>query len=435
MSATHHRCRQAALALALGCAGLGTGQVSASGVDGAARIVVVPLVMVSPQRESLVTLTNAGPEPFEVQGLYVGADGTPARGEHACIALPLPAGASRTVPLSVLCPEVRGTDAEDFGYVEFVSRGDAHLSFSATSWVETDKGRTFAIDGVPVGAFDPSQDNDAALRVQALDGEVLDPLNPQPLERRVLCYAATRDEPKDVTWVLDKGRQGQPIALQLGPRQMVRLDALAAAGLAPGLHTRTSADLRARDAALVIAGCAVEDVSSHTLDYRLAQTEAPLDTARLRHVALDTGVVAGPWIFASGWGTPAQPFKVVLSTYLHRDDQVRCRLVQPTRVSPQFDPTPWLELRVVDPDGAVRAGGDRATDSGEFSTGVRNALSGGYRNRWAIEISLDEASQAQVPYPTNQPPGLWGLECWSAAGMSQPLPVATHAAGGFADDF
>jgi hypothetical protein len=190
----------------------------------------------------------------------------------------------------------------------------------------------------------------------------------------------------------------------------------------------------AADPALVIAGCGIEDVSTNTLDWHPAQTRAPLDGARQRHVESDTGVFFGPYAFAYSWGTPAAPVKVVLSTYLQTDDHVRCRLIQPVRLSPNFDPTPWLELRVVDPDGVVRAGGDRAIDTGEFVTGVRNGFAGGYRNRWSIEISLDEASQAAVPYPGTLP-GVWGVACDSAAGMSTLLPVGPHAGGGFADDF
>src|SRR6187402_1023700 len=50
---------------------------TATGVDGAGRIVVVPLVMSDAHRESVLTLTNAGPEPLTIDALYVGATGTP----------------------------------------------------------------------------------------------------------------------------------------------------------------------------------------------------------------------------------------------------------------------------------------------------------------------------------------------------------------------
>jgi hypothetical protein len=433
LSFDRHRLQPGWAVLALAGA-LAPAPARASGVDGAARIVVVPWVVAGLSRESLSTVFNPGPEAIQVEGLYVGGEGTPARGPHACTRLDLQPEHTRTVPLSALCPDARVTDAENWGYLELTSGGDSRLTFSASSWVETDQGHTFAVEGYPVGAFDPSQSNDDALRVLGLRGEVVDPANPQPIEERLVCFVATRDESKDVKLGIDRGHFGQTVPVSLAPRQMQRIDLLVAAGFPPGRHTDWAADVFAADPALVIAGCGIEDVSTNTLDWHPAQTRAPLDGARQRHVESDTGVFFGPYAFAYSWGTPAAPVKVVLSTYLQTDDHVRCRLIQPVRLSPNFDPTPWLELRVVDPDGVVRAGGDRAIDTGEFVTGVRNGFAGGYRNRWSIEISLDEASQAAVPYPGTLP-GVWGVACDSAAGMSTLLPVGPHAGGGFADDF
>ena len=49
--------------------GAGSSGARASGVDGAGRIVVVPLVFSGPDRESLITMTNPGPEPLSRQGI------------------------------------------------------------------------------------------------------------------------------------------------------------------------------------------------------------------------------------------------------------------------------------------------------------------------------------------------------------------------------
>ena len=77
-----------------------------------------------------------------------------------------------------------------------------------------------------------------------------------------------------------------------------------------------------------------------------------------------------------------------------------------------------------------------STPTAPSSTGERNSLAfGRYETRWLIEISLDEDAHAQVPFPSNQPFGLWALACQSAAGMSSPIPVADHAGKGFPDNF
>ena len=79
---------------------------TATGVDGAGRIVVVPLVMSDAHRESVLTLTNAGPEPLTIDALYVGATGTPLAGPHACKEQGLAPDGSTTVRLRDLCPDL-----------------------------------------------------------------------------------------------------------------------------------------------------------------------------------------------------------------------------------------------------------------------------------------------------------------------------------------
>ena len=134
-------------------------------------------------------------------------------------------------------------------------------------------------------------------------------------------------------------------------------------------------------------------------------------------------------------GAPWQ--KQVLSTYLYPEDQVRCWLEPPTWVNMphfNFDPTPWYEMHVFDPDGNLRAGGDWVTDTGVFNTGHRNELNQRrVDNRWLIEISVNEDAVAQVPFPSGYCCN-WHLRCSSGAGMSRPVKVWKHSGRGFRDD-
>ena len=78
-----HRMRESARVVgrAIGMAALGVLSLSvdgahATGVDGAGRILIVPVVVSSPTRESVITITNAGTEDLRLRGTFVGAEGT-----------------------------------------------------------------------------------------------------------------------------------------------------------------------------------------------------------------------------------------------------------------------------------------------------------------------------------------------------------------------
>src|SRR3954470_18940757 len=94
----------AARVLMLWAALFGAGSwAGASGVDGAGRIVVVPLVFNGQDRQSMITLTNGGPEPITLETRYVGADQTPHPGLSACDPVKLAPVESVTVSLSKVC--------------------------------------------------------------------------------------------------------------------------------------------------------------------------------------------------------------------------------------------------------------------------------------------------------------------------------------------
>jgi hypothetical protein len=424
---------------------------AASGVDGAARTIVIPLVMNGPDRASSITITNPGRETIEIETLYIPARGTPAwnivhgPGAIACQSVKLDPENTVTLGLESLCPATATRDAENYGYLELHSGGDSAKLFFASSWNETRTGYSFAVDGYPVGAFDPSRVSTPAIP--------LVPPFPMPglrvvglqtsqsggfFSERIMCYAASLQEPKRVELIPHVGGVAlAPVAIALKPREMERIDVTGM--IRGGSASNVTVEFSASDAGQLVGGCAVESEELKTLDFRPAHTLHPRDMSRLREVAEDSGLAAGPYVFAYTWsntlvGDPRST-KVVLSSYVQTDDEVQCRLEQPSGIYPNFDPTPWLELRVVDPEGNVRAGGNGVKDTGKFSTGVRNSLKNGYQNRWLIEISFDEDHQAQQSWPTSEKTGGWGLRCFSAAGMSHPLLVGHDDFTAFKDDF
>jgi hypothetical protein len=379
----------------------------ASGVDGAGRIVVIPLVVNGPERHSVITLTNAGAEPMRIGVLYVGADGTPAVGSRTCQDQSLAASGSLTLSLPDLCGLPSKPDAEDFGYLEMTSTGDSRLTFFATSRVETTSGVISAIPGQPIGAFGPA----SKLRVIGLRTFFHEPL---------VCDVATLSQDKELDISLRDNRTlfGQ-MHVVLPARHVMRIDARALG--APAHMDQLRVEIDSKDDSILVAGCILDHARTEAVAYHPAQTPEPSDVARLRSVDVHEELQEGPHPIGYPWDFKN---KVVLSTYLRSNDNVQCFLA-PTPIYTGFDPSPYLELQVRDPDGKVVAGGDGVKDTGVFRTGPRGRYAG---QRWWIEISFDEATT----WPKAQPYGGWGLRCDSAAGMSEP--IAVDQAGNL-DDF
>src|SRR5688500_6794493 len=77
---------------------------AANGVDGAGRIVIVPLVMKAPGIESLVTATNTGPQRLVISSTLYPADGTAPTGTVIpCSDFDLEPWGSRSTRLEDLC--------------------------------------------------------------------------------------------------------------------------------------------------------------------------------------------------------------------------------------------------------------------------------------------------------------------------------------------
>lgn len=399
----------------------------AAGVDGAGRVVVVPLVVTSEQRESLVTLVNTGSERVRVTGLYVGMEGTmraaSVMGPIACDPQEIPPEGSLAMELRDLCPNVRTTDGEQMGYLELESDADAHANFFATSAVNTKTSATFGVAGYPVGAFDTArlgvtdQFQVAGLRTRAGTDENL------------VCYVASLDEAKKVDMLLldDTGNQlGSRATYSLDPRRMQRFDVVFDARLSRADRDNLSVTFRSGDAAQIVAGCGPVRPALNVLGYQPAQALNPSDRARLRQVNVFAGQQVGPLNLAVGWMHTlvgdAETNQVILNTYLRSDDQVRCRLIPwvgPTGLTRPSDQ--WTEIRMFDPNGVVIAGGNGAKDTGLVSTNPRGRYAPGTTQRYRIAISFDEDAHAAQPWPFGAGQGVWGVHCESGSGMSEPF--------------
>jgi hypothetical protein len=415
----------------------------ATGVDGAGRVVIVPLVVSLSDRQSEITITNAGPGGILIHSVYVGAEGTmlaaSTNGVITCVDQEVPPQGSVSVLLSDLCPDVPmpNLDGNNFGYLELTSddKGDPPL-FYASSTVDNGS-ESFGIAGQPAGAFDPA--STTGLRVLGLrtDGSF-------PRAEDLTCYVATLNEGKTIRVSLFDGASKMlgTNTVTLAARRMRRLDIPTLLRLG-GNATRTNlwADFASSSPGLLIAGCAIEQTSGGRIAYQPGQTPRPTDRARLRNVYVSADLHPGPFNMPApfAWHQNGPQLKTILTTYLRTDDIVRCRFEAPDYFTYQCpaafpfcngpkDPSPWYEIQMRAPDGRVIAG-PGVSDTGYFHTGHRGQYPAAAGQRWQIELSWNEA-MPNGGWPFSKIPGHWGLRCESAAGMSEPLPLQ-----GGPDDF
>jgi hypothetical protein len=393
----------------------------ASGVDGAGRIVVVPLVFNGRDRQSMITLTNGGGEPITLATRYVGADQTPHAGLNPCDPVHLAPVESVTISLSKVC-NLPPPDIEDFGYLEFQSSGDSRITFFATSIVWSNGSQeTSSIIGEPIGAFTPGWPNSYVLGLRT-EGPG------SPSGEKLTCFVGAFDLDKTIMLELADGANtnlGTLFGVKVPARHMVAFDMAGALGLPAAARDNLHLLTGATDNASAVVGCAMMHPSTLAVAWQPAQSDAARDVSRLHVVDVHSELLEGPYHIGSVWthsligGSGTLDRKVTLSTYLQADDALRCFVER----DPNFtDWSPWLELQVRAPDGTVVAGGNGARDTGIFQTGARGFYKPSLGNRWYIDISLDEDAFKMGGTP-HQDAGAWGLHCESAAGMSEPIGV------------
>jgi hypothetical protein len=432
----------------IACALSATGGVQAASLDGAGRIVILPFAVSGPQRESTIYITNPSDKRLTAHALYVGAEGTPFASSQGgvvfCTSTPLDPGQSVATTLSSLCP-ISTADVENMGYVRFIVFGGFDAApIEVSSLVDVRGGAHFAVDAVPTAAFDPGRtigERERTLRVRDLIGDVQPTM---PVELFAHCAVATQGEAKEVIVQLQEYSTGVAVpvgnlmSVSLAPWRMEILgDIFRRAGLPAGRSANVTAEFYAApgpsptsfaDGAALIAWCSVEDRASRHEDVRLAETPAPRDHGRWRGVVrADSEFGVGPFHF--GYALPLGT-KARMSVYLRHEDRVRCHLTESV-LKPNAGVVPWQELRVIDPDGNVVAGGNDQSDTGIFFTGPKNGTGRGVNGRWTLEISWREGLPGDFSgIPKRHRFNVFGIECTSTNGLSQLLPLDTGS-----DDF
>ena len=197
--------------------------------------------------------------------------------------------------------------------------------------------------------------------------------------------------------------------LNLAPGAYVRLlDIFTAAGAAAGDYN--DAQLKIEELNLdtslgepgLISFCTVQDNTSFGADFRIAKQELgagglsfPGDVigAQDNHVARETLVTADGVgrNFEIGTGASANTHVI----YFRHPDYVQCEVIDPNTGNRALAPY-GLEMRMLDQDGLVIAGGDNVTGWSDVYLGDKTDRNSGANTRYTIEVEDSQTNTGSV---------------------------------------
>ena len=152
----------------------------------------------------------------------------------------------------------------------------------------------------------------------------------------------------------------------------------------------------------IISFCTVQDNTSFGADFRIAKQEVgnggmayPGDSlgAQDNHVARETLVDADAVGRAFEIGTGASANTHVI--YFRHPDYVQCEVINPStglRAVAGYG----LEIRLLDPDGVVVAGGDNITGWSDVFLGDKTERNGGANPRYTVEVEDSQVNTGAV---------------------------------------
>jgi hypothetical protein len=395
-----NRLIKAASAAALLCAF--NGQVAAQSANGFASIVQLPVVVSSATFHSTMLVHNPNAADTAVRFTYYGANGTALAGEHACGDTTIPAGSTVQLDVAELC-SLTGASGSQFGSLRAYELSDAVRPIGIYSRVQAFSGNGFSVEGFPIGNFA----NDLGESV------VLGLVNQAAAPGyQTNCFVSSLGEAVTVDMVLkdaSNAQLGSAQSFSLGANEMIRVvDVFTAVGAPAGDYTNVRAEFTkgvTNGNPSYAAFCTVQNNTSFDADFRIAKTVRP-DDATVVYSATQNKDGMGNLL-----AVPAGA-KQIFGVYLRHPDFVSCRVVG--------NGNPNLEVRLVDPSGAVAAGGDDVEEFSEFYLGEKSTRGDGSNGMWKVEVGSRDGLGS-----TN-----YVLKCTSGNGANRPILI-----GNVADDF
>ena len=404
MTATYRLCLAGSLFLGLGLSGGALAQTT----DGYHSIQIFPVVVDTASFTQRFNFRNPNDVQVSITPKYYPAQGT-SSGILTCPDIVIQGGKTATfTSLRQICPSLAA--GSQFGFLYTSELSPSSLPYAGFSRVANPQGNGFSVEAFPAHTFTSADSVINGLRRRAASG-------PNPAFQ-TNCFIGNLNE------VTASGPSTTPVeytlynsastvigsgTVNLAPGAYVRLlDVFAAGGAARGdyddaqmkvVELNNNVDLGEPG---IISFCTVQDNTSFGADFRIAKQEVgnggmayPGDSlgAQDNHVARETLVDADAVGRAFEIGTGASANTHVI--YFRHPDYVQCEVINPStglRAVAGYG----LEIRLLDPDGVVVAGGDNITGWSDVFLGDKTERNGGANTRYTVEVEDSQVNTGAV---------------------------------------
>ena len=376
---------------------------SAQSTDGFHGIQIFPVVVDSSSFAQRFFFVNTNEADVIVQPIFYPGDGTPQAllGPVICPTVLVPAlGTKAVTSLRTMCPTLVAGNA--FGFLYTRETNPQTMPYAGYSRVSNPSGIGFSVEAFPAHTFTSADSVVPGIRRLAAT-------NFSPAFQ-TNCFMANLNQlnpggpTATIQYDLFQSDQGSSFAggqVVLPPGRLVRLlDVFAAAGAPAGDYN--DADIRfsevGDDDPGIMAFCTVQDNTSFGADFRIAKQEfgnwgvGSQDGHVVRTEARETADEFGH-VFQINSGNNANTHV----TFFRHPDYVQCAILDANT----FNPLPvsyGLEMRLLDRDGNVVAGGNNITQFGEVYLGDKNQRDFGANTMYSIEVESAVISGSVRPY-------------------------------------
>ncbi len=406
------------LSVCLGAA-FASAPASAQTTDGYHSIQIFPIVVDNTSFAQRFNFRNPNSAPVTINTKFFPSTTVTAT-QMTCNPVVVQPGKTAMVrSLRDLCPGMAA--GTQFGYLYTSETSGANLPYAAFSRVSNPLGNGFTVEAFPAHTFTSAdvvvngirrlaaQNGQPAFQTNCFVGNLND-ITPANIPYSTPIHYTIYDSTGNVIG------QGD---LSLAPGQDVRLSDIFATGLAPpGDYDDASIKFEELgiDEPGLMAFCTVQDNAFFGADFRVAKQESgagveayPGDIVggQDNHVARETlnSIDMVGRNFAIGTGVSSNTHVV----YFRHPDYVQCEIIDPAtgvRALPGYG----LEMRMLDTNGLLVAGGNNSTGFGEVYLGDKTDRNSGANTRYRIEIEDSETNTGSTrPYK---------LHCQSGSGHS-----------------